>query len=245
MQASAQDRSRRTNAGARPAFCAALIAVGYFFGAAASLAASTALVAASLVASAALAVASFAASAALLAASAVARSAASLVASFAASAAFVAATFALSAASAAAFLAASAALVDSLPQAMSVVRDGEGRQCDEQTGLHLNLPDFDRAIGGIPDGRFRIVRLARGAQASNYNVRVHRASSRILAFAPVCGRWPTSRGSIRWQTPLQPVPCWLQGACAGLLAMAGALAAQDRMDKPVHIIVGLRPGGTA
>jgi len=35
------------------------------------------------------------------------------------------------------------------------------------------------------------------------------------------------------------------GACAGLLVMAAPLAAQDRMDKPVHIIVGFAPGGTA
>ena len=35
------------------------------------------------------------------------------------------------------------------------------------------------------------------------------------------------------------------GACVGLLAMAAPLAAQDRMDKPVHILVGFAPGGTA
>ena len=35
------------------------------------------------------------------------------------------------------------------------------------------------------------------------------------------------------------------GACVGLLAMAAPVAAQDRMDKPVRILVGFAPGGTA
>ncbi len=35
------------------------------------------------------------------------------------------------------------------------------------------------------------------------------------------------------------------GACVGLLAMAAPVTAQDRMDKPVRILVGFAPGGTA
>ena len=37
----------------------------------------------------------------------------------------------------------------------------------------------------------------------------------------------------------------LAGACALLLALAAPLLAQDRMDKPVRILVGFAPGGTA
>ena len=37
----------------------------------------------------------------------------------------------------------------------------------------------------------------------------------------------------------------LAGACASLLAFAAPLPAQDKMDKPVRILVGFAPGGTA
>jgi len=37
----------------------------------------------------------------------------------------------------------------------------------------------------------------------------------------------------------------LAGTCVGLLAFAAPVAAQDRMDKPVRILVGFAPGGTA
>jgi tripartite-type tricarboxylate transporter receptor subunit TctC len=35
------------------------------------------------------------------------------------------------------------------------------------------------------------------------------------------------------------------GTCVLLLALAAPLLAQDRMDKPVRILVGFAPGGTA
>ena len=35
------------------------------------------------------------------------------------------------------------------------------------------------------------------------------------------------------------------GTCVGLLAFAAPVPAQDRMDKPVRILVGFAPGGTA
>jgi tripartite-type tricarboxylate transporter receptor subunit TctC len=42
------------------------------------------------------------------------------------------------------------------------------------------------------------------------------------------------------------VKSWLYaGTCALLLALAAPLLAQDRMDKPVRILVGFAPGGTA
>jgi hypothetical protein len=83
-------------------------------------------------------IASFVASAALVAASFVA-SVASFAASFVAWAALVAASFALSAASAAAFFASAAALLESWPQAASVVAAARRSQNNEKTGIHQPL----------------------------------------------------------------------------------------------------------